>query len=252
MKPARELAKKIEGDVPVTGVIATRHLWSGLVEIVRNAGLDYLIVDLEHGAFSDDLVAEVCTIGRLLDVPVLVRPVYHDYPLIRRAIDFGPCGFLLPCVDRPQTLDAVAEGIRMPPRGKRRPGGPSNRWLPDYHAATIRAEVEDDFIVLPQIESREGLGNADAIAAHELTTALAIGPYDLSAELGVCWEPESPVLAAAVSTLRAAAARAGKRLWMIGDGAKLRAQGFTFLCLGEPIDALAGLLAAMNRAARSS
>lgn len=250
MKPARELTRKIRQKAPVTGVIATYHLWTGLVELVRKAGMDYLIVDLEHGAFGEELVAEVCTIGRLLEFPVLLRPLYHEYPLLRRAMDLGPSGLLLPCVDSAETLDRVREGIRMPPRGRRRPGGPSNRWLPDYHYATFKHEIEDDFVVLPQIESRQGLGNARSIAAHELTTALAVGPYDLSAELGVCWEPDSPVLAGALETLRKAADEAGTTLWMIGDGAKLRAQGYTFLCVGEPIEALAGQLVRMNRDAR--
>lgn len=252
MRPARALRDRIERRLPTTGVIATYHLWKGLVEIVRNAGMDYLIVDLEHGAFGDELVAEVCAMGRLLDFPVLVRPLYHEYPLIRRAMDLGPCGFLLPCVDSAETLERVAEAVRMPPRGRRRPGGPSNRWLPDYHYATFRREIEDDFLVLPQIESRQGLENAASIAAHELTTALAVGPYDLSAELGACWDPDGPVLAAAVDTLRKAAADAGKDLWVIGDGAKLRAQGFTFLCVGEPIAVLEGELARMNRQAKGA
>lgn len=247
MMPARELKRKIRQKLPATGVIATYHLWTGLVELVQKAGMDYLIVDMEHGAFGEDLVAEVCTIGRLLEFPVLIRPLYHEYPLLRRSMDLGPCGLLLPCVDSAETLDRVREGIRLPPRGRRRPGGPSNRWLPDYGYATFVHELEDDFIVLPQVESRQGLANAGSIAAHELTTALAVGPYDLSAELGVCWEPDSPVLAGAMESLRKAAESAGKILWVIGDGAKLSAQGFTFICVGEPIAALEGLLARMNR-----
>lgn len=55
--------------------------------------------------------------------------------------------------------------------------------------ATWKSEFEDDLVILPQIESIVGLENVNAIARHPLTTAIAIGPYDLSADLGVCWRP---------------------------------------------------------------
>jgi 4-hydroxy-2-oxoheptanedioate aldolase len=123
----------------------------------------------------------------------------------------------------------------MPPRGKRRPGGTGNRWVKDYQYKTWKEEVEDDFIVLPQIENLKGLQNVDAIAKHEITTAIAVGPYDLSANLGVCWEPQHPKLVDAIKTIKRAGEDAGKNMWMIGDAAALIPQGFTFLCIAEPV-----------------
>ena len=228
----------------------TFHLWQGLVEIIRNAGYDYMIVDMEHGAHSDELVADVCATGRLIEFPVIVRPISHEYPIIRRAIDLGPCGLLLPCVESAQVLDAVRESIYMPPRGKRRPGGPGNRWVKDYQYTTWRREVEEPFIVMPQIESNLGLKNVSAIAAHEITTAMAVGPYDLSAELGLCWKPDHPRFLEAIDTIRSAAMEAGKKMWMIGDAKTSAQRGFTFLCIGEPIAILENVLSTMNREAK--
>ncbi|MFP6644203.1 MAG: aldolase/citrate lyase family protein, partial [Candidatus Latescibacterota bacterium] len=76
--------------------------------------------------------------------------------------------------------------------GKTRPGGPGNYWEGDFRYETWKAGVEDDFIVLPQIESRAGLERLDKIAAHQITTAMAIGPYDLSMELGVGAQMDHP------------------------------------------------------------
>ncbi len=250
MEAARRLRQQIAADQITTGILATFHLWPGLVEILRNVGYDYMIVDMEHGAHPDDVVAEVCALGRLIDFPVLVRPVAPEYPIVRRAIDLGPCGLMIPCVESAQTLDQVRDSIYMPPRGKRRPGGPGNRWVSDYQYATWRQEVEEDIIVLPQIESRQGLKNVDAIAQHELTTALAIGPYDLSADLGVCWQPHDPRLVEAIRTLKAAAQTAGKKMWMIGDARTSLEQGFTFLCIGEPSMVLEEALRSMNGGAK--
>ena len=117
---------------------------------------------------------------------------------------------------------------------------------------TPRTTVEDHLIILPQIESRQGLSAAREIAAHPLTTAIAVGPYDLSADLGVCWKPGAPELLEALETIRNAGEASGKPLWMIGNGPDLVKQGYTFLCLGEPIASLQGKLAELDRAAREA
>ena len=119
--------------------------------------------------------------------------------------------------------------------GRRRPGGLGNRWNDGFSAQAWRHDFEDHFIVLPQIETRRGLENAAGISAHELTTALAIGPYDLSAELGVCGDMDAPVLREALQSLRATADSTGKSTWMIGnDAAQLARDGWRFICIGEP------------------
>ena len=78
---------------------------------------DYLIIDLEHGAHSELQVSEVCALGRMVDFAVLIRPVDSEYASIRRTIDFGPCGCLLPGVESAADLDRVRDGICLPPRG---------------------------------------------------------------------------------------------------------------------------------------
>ena len=234
MQPARLLREKLNSGVLVTGALATNLQWPELVEICRLAGLDYLILDMEHGSASEDVIADICAVGRLADFPVLLRPYDNDYRSIGKAMDLGPCGFLLARVEQAADLDVVRDGVYLPPRGLRRPGGRGNRWLSSVHYADWKAGVEDHFIVLPQIESRTGMANARAIAAHELTTALAIGPYDLSADLGVCWQPEHASFREAVDALRQTAADVGKPFWMIGDGPALAQQGHRFVCLAEP------------------
>ncbi len=235
MDAARRLREKIGRRELTAGLLVSDHLWTDLVEIAGRSQIDYLIIDMEHGSASTDLVAEVCAAGRRAGFPVLLRPRSNDYAAIRLAVDLGPCGFLLACVEAAADLDLVRDGIFLPPRGRRRPGGAGNRWVGDFSAAAWRRDFEEHFIVLPQIETRRGLDNVAAIAAHELTTAVAIGPYDLSAELGVCGEMDAPVLRQALATIRAVAEAAGKPAWMIGsDAAALARDGWRFLCIGEP------------------
>lgn len=244
MQAARILKEKIQRQDLTLGVIASFLLWPDLVEICVNANLDYLIVDLEHGPFNDDLVAEVCTRGRLLNFPIIIRPHSSSFETVRKIMDMGPCGLMLAVVNDTSILDVVRDGVYMPPRGKRRPGGPGNRWISDFNYETWKTEVEDDLIILPQIETREGLSNAKAIAAHELTTAIAVGPYDLAADLGVLWKPTDPLLVNALDEIREAGKSAGKSMWVIGDPATLMAKGHNLLCITEPASLLEATLKA--------
>lgn len=235
MQPAAELKRRVLAGELTTGLLVTDHLWPQLVEIAKAAGLDYLIIDCEHQPHPGDLVALVCATGRLAGFPVLMRPPQTSEAAVRTALDLGPCGLLLPSVESAAQLDQVREAAWLPPRGNRRPGGPGNRWVREFNYDGFRTTVEDHLIVIPQIETPEALERADEIAAHELTTALGIGPFDLSTQLGVCGAPpDHPRMAAALATWREAARRAGKPTWMIGAGAKLVELGFRFICIGEP------------------
>lgn len=247
MEAAKRLRAKVQARQITTGVLATDMLWPQLVEFLRRAEIDYLIADQEHGTHDDTLVAAVCAVGRQLDFPVLIRTVDCQYSTVRRAIDRGPCGLLLPTVESAAQLDGVRDSIWMPPRGKRRPGGPGNYWVGDFRYETWKSEVEDDFIILPQIESRVGLEHVDEIAAHEVTTAIAIGPYDLSVDLGVSAQMEHPTLREAIARIRAAGERVGKAMWRIGDGPTMVREGFHFLCIGEPMGMLQRAMAQAQR-----
>jgi 2-keto-3-deoxy-L-rhamnonate aldolase RhmA len=251
VRSAQLLREKINSNNLTLGVLCTYHFWFDLIEIGRKAGLDYLIIDTEHMAWSDQLLSEACAIGRMIDFPVLIRPAETNAHLVRLAADKGPCGLLLPYVTSAATLDEARDGLYMPPRGKRRPGGPGNRWVSDYHYTSWRDEQENQFIVLPQIESSEGLENADEIARHELTTAMAIGPYDLSASLGVCWEPDNPKLQDGIRRIREAGRAAGKNMWMIGDGPTLIQRGYTFICFAEPVSLMEATIKNQVSAMRS-
>ncbi|APZ96530.1 HpcH/HpaI aldolase family protein [Fuerstiella marisgermanici] len=232
LTPAIRLREKLATTEPVIGVMATDHVWPLLVEICKLGGLDYLVLDREHGCHTDETVAQVCQVARLADFPVLMRTVSCELSEIRRAIDLGPCGLLLPNIESASQLDAVRDAIQMPPRGKRRPGGMGNFWMSDFHYTSWRDQFEDHFIVIPQIESRVGVDNVNSIAAHPLTTAVGLGPYDLSADLGCCWDPDNAEHQQAIQRIREAATAAGKKLWIGTDAPALRAQGDSFLWIG--------------------
>ena len=251
MIAAQTLRKKLGGSQLVLGVLVTDHLWPGLIELSRNAGLDYVIVDAEHFDHGGQLLADACSLGRLIDFPVLLRPPSIESTVLRRAMDLGPCGLLLPMVESPEQMDAVCNSVYLPPRGQRRPGGPSIRWVRKTDYDSFRRDVEDDLIVIPQVENPRGLENAGTIAAHPLVTALGVGPFDLSARLGICGDAAHPLLQEAHQQLRRAAEAAGKPVWTIGDGATMIDRGFRFICVGEPSWLLEAALGRMVHSLRN-
>ena len=63
--------------------------------------MHYAVLDLEHGAARLKEVEELCRSGRMLDFPFLIRPEGSIFHLLRKYLDMGPAGFLLPWTERP-------------------------------------------------------------------------------------------------------------------------------------------------------
>ena len=211
MKPALLLRAKLEKSEPVIGVLIAYHLWLGLIESCHDVKLDYAIIDAEHFTHDSGEMADACAWARMAGFPLLVRPPSTEPTALRLAMDLGPCGLLLPMIDSASQLDEASQSLYLPPRGERRPGGPSNSWISRYDYQAFRSEVEDTLIVVPQIESAAGLKNVREIAAHPLSTAVGVGPFDLSARLGICGDMNHPRIQEAHEAIRDAASAVGKK-----------------------------------------
>jgi 2-dehydro-3-deoxyglucarate aldolase/4-hydroxy-2-oxoheptanedioate aldolase len=128
-----------------------------------------------------------------------------------------------------------------------------NYWLKDYQYETWKTDFEEHFIVIPQIESQRGVDNAAELAAHPLVTALGLGPYDLSADLGCCWDPQDDRYIGALERVKSAADQAGKKVWAGTDVAKFQSQGYTFLWIGTTTSVLtAAIMETLNELHGSS
>jgi len=252
LSPAKRLREQIAAKETVIGVMASDHIWPLLVELCQRSGLDYLVVDREHGPHSDEAVAHLCQVARLADFPILMRTVSCELSEVRRAMDLGPSGLILPCVETVDQLDDVQSAVYMPPRGTRRPGAMGNYWMKDIHYANWRDDFENHFVVVPQIESLKGVESAAALAEHPLTTALGLGPYDLSADMGCCWDPEDAEHQAALVRIREAAEAAGKTVWMGADAVRHRREGYHFLWIGSVSGVLQNGLASAATQVRST
>lgn len=219
----------------------TLDTWPGYLEIFKAEGMDFAVLDAEHGSVSLERMEELCRTARLLDFPLLVRPESCSFHLIRKVLDMGPAGLMLPWVERDEQLDQVEQALFVPPKGRRGPGGPSVMAARSFDRQGW-AEIEESLFVMMQVESPAGLANASRLAARPWVDAVMLGPYDFSANLGLCGQMDHPAVVEAIEKTREEAAKAGKPCGMVvgtvDHGKFWMERGFHFLITSE-ITALA-------------
>lgn len=194
--PMRE---KLASGKPVIGTWNT--LASPLVtEVMAQAGLDFQIIDLEHGPFVLDQVhlhVSACENGT--NCSPLVRIPANEAWMALQALDQGAHGVVVPHIQDAQGALKLAQAIKYHPEGMRgftpfsKAGGFSNRCTAEY-VRTANREVAGIAI----IESLAGLNNAEEIAVQEGIDVVYFGAYDLSQALGHPGEPRHPDVVAAI------------------------------------------------------
>ena len=161
--------------------------------IMAASGLDWILYDTEHGPPSfetvDRLVQGVMGAGAL----PLVRVVWNDMNAIKRALDTGAFGVVVPWVNSGEEAERAVAYTRYMPEGLRgcAAGRPSSAW--GVTSQEYMAIANDEILVAVQIETKEAVENIDEIVSVEGVDATFIGPSDLSASMGVrgrYWDPD--------------------------------------------------------------
>jgi 4-hydroxy-2-oxoheptanedioate aldolase len=211
---ASTLKERLRSKLLTMGPLLTFDFWPGYLEIFKAEGMHYAVLDLEHGSASLSQAEELCRVARLLDFPLIIRPEASVYHLLRRYVDMGAAGFMLPWIERDEQLQIARNAAFTPPKGRRGPGGPSilaNRTL-DREGWD---EIERALFFMPQIETPAGVENVTALAATEWVDATMLGPYDLSLNLGHCGQMDHQEVVAAIQAVREGTEKVGKPCGMV-------------------------------------
>lgn len=202
------LKTKLRTDRPTVGSwITIGH--PAVAEILARAGFDWLVVDMEHSSLSLAQAGELIRTIDLCGVPALVRLTSNDADQIKRVMDAGACGIVVPMVNAADAAIHAVASVHYPPRGRRGVGlGRAQRYGAGFRDYV--AWLETEAVVVVQIEHRAAVANIDSILAVEGVDAFIIGPYDLSCSLGVSGELGHPSVLDAVAAIRAAGAKAKK------------------------------------------
>ncbi len=203
-----------------------------VAEVAGLAGYDFLLLDMEHGPLTVELLEGLVRACRAVNVVPLAR-VPEDHPkTILRALDVGCVGVMIPQVETPQQAQAAVAATKYAPEGTRSlAGATAAAWwgkvpMPDHVAASNAATMN-----VLQIETRRGLEAVEAIARTPGVDVLFIGPSDLSQSLGHPGAVAHPDVQAAIRRIISAGRSAGVPVGILAltpeDVQAYRAQGAT-------------------------
>lgn len=215
-----------------------------VADIVAGAGFDWIFVDAEHGALDPrDVLMILQTVGGR--TPCLVRVPTLDEAWIKRALDAGAEGVIIPQVSTAEQAERAVRFAHFAPRGTRGLGtSRANRYGSSMAGVLDRARGQT--IVVVQAETGEAIRNIEAIARVPDLDAVFVGPFDLSASLGRPGEVDHPEVKQAIGRVSEACRGAGVRTGIFALGAvglKGRpAEGFTLLAAGVDSRILGGAL----------
>lgn len=214
-------------------------------EVCAASGADWILVDLEHGSGTEDVVGPAVLAAGAYGVPTLVRVETDDRIRIGRVLDQGAAGIMLPRLDgRREAAEALGH-LRYPPYGDRGVAtyNRSCRWGMD---ASPLSAPQQDTLGIVQIENLKALDEVDEMAALDAADVLFVGPLDLSTALGVPRSFDSPEYRGALQRVLEAAERHGKAAGILAlDGraaARYVADGFRFVAVGSDATVLAAAL----------
>ena len=211
MKPNRVRQLLAEGKVPIGHMImefATR----GIAKIVESAGVDFVLIDMEHGGLDIGRVNDLLSWFKATPVTPFVRVPSSDYHFIARLMDLGALGVMVPNVKTPQQAKEVVDAMRYAPEGQRGLGlGSShNDYVPPEDSCAYMQEANRNNMVICQIESTEAMDNLEAIAATPGVDVLWVGHFDLSSSMGIVAELQDERFVEALKKVADAARRHGQ------------------------------------------
>ena len=201
------LKQKLNGHTATIGSwIQLGHV--GVAEIMALAGFDWLVVDLEHSVISIETAADLIRVIDSCGVVPLVRLTSNDPNQIKRVMDAGAHGVVVPMVNCAADAAQAVAALHYAPRGTRGVGlaraqGYGNNFK-DY-----LAWLNTNGVVIVQIEHKDAVENLESILSVPGVDGFMIGPYDLSCSLGVAGEFEHPKFLSAIKQIREIGANLG-------------------------------------------
>jgi 2-keto-3-deoxy-L-rhamnonate aldolase RhmA len=250
--------KKMAGNRDLKlGHFLVEFVTPGIGQILKAAGCDFALIDMEHSGFGYETVKSGLRYMQAADLPTIVRVPSKEYHHIARAADMGAEGIMLPMVGSAAEARQILDCMKYVPQGRR---GVAlqiahDRYMPGPTLDKLVAANQWTALIA-QIETREGVQNADAMAALDGVDCLWVGHFDLSCSLGIPGEFDHPRFKDAIRRTAEACRKHGKALGrLVPDaqtGVALNKEGFDFVCYSGDVWALGAAVKAGVDAIRAS
>ena len=245
-------AKLARGEA-VYGMFVTEFDSPAIPVVLADAGLDFFVLDMEHGAFTITSALHILQTARLAQITPLVRVPDGMYHVIAPALDAGAQGIVVPRVETRELAERSLSAMRYPPLGVRGVyGGKANNDYQPVKLMDYTRHANENILAMIQIESKTAVEHADELLATPGLDGVLIGPWDLASSLGL--DPSDAKVEVMVERVLEAAQRQKVACGIhLGDPAAVKrwqSRGMTFLsCMGD-LEMLRNSAHALNEALR--
>ena len=219
------LKDKMARGETILGSMIFEFFSPGIAQMADRIGLDFVLYDTEHNGADLDRLRWQFAVHRGMNAVPLMRVRARQYQYVAQALDVGAMGIMVPMVNTAEEAAEIVRWCRYPPDGVRGAalGFAHDDYGPESPLDKMKA-ADARTLVMPQIETREGLDNVDAILAVPGVDMIVMGHFDLSNFMGIPGQFEHPDFLAGLERITAAARKHGKyavRMAMSADEAAM-------------------------------
>ena len=203
-----QLKSKLKNNMLTVGSwITLAH--PAIAEIMSRRGFDWVTIDLEHSMINIQEAEELIRVIDLCGNTPLVTLSSNDPVQIKRVMDAGSVGIILPMVRSLEDINKAFSAIHYPPTGTR---GVGLARAQGYGARfqEYKNWLGENAVLIAQIENIDAVNNIDSILSSEKVDGYLIGPYDLSASMGVPGDLDHPDVLTAIKKIKHAGLTANK------------------------------------------
>jgi len=204
-------------------------------EIMSRAGFDWLIIDMEHGPGDIlTLTAQVQAMNGSGVIP-FVRAPWNDFVVIKRILDAGVYGILVPYVNSKAEAEAAVRACKYPPEGIRGIAGSPRAAGYGQNPKEYLTKANDQILVITAVETMEAVSNLDEILKIPKLDGIFIGPMDLATSMGYFADQNHPTVQTAIAEIERKVLGAKKILGTIANdweqAKKLYQRGYQLLMI---------------------
>ena len=201
--------KKMREGKRVVGTMVRMVRNPAIALIASHAGLDFIMLDLEHGPYNLETVDDIFKVGRSVGLGCFVRVPELARGYVSRIMDAGATGVMVPMVESVEEAKLLTQWTKYAPLGGRGFGGVGGHTdfasIGSDATPSFMAQTNEETIAIAQIETAKAVEDIDAIADVPGIDALLIGPNDLAISLGCAGDLMGAALDKAIGKVAAAA-----------------------------------------------
>ena len=212
------LKKQITDLKNIRGAMIFEFFSPGIPIILKNAGCQFIIFDMEHGGLSLEQFKTLAIISNANSISPLIRIPEVNYNYVARALDLGAAGIMAPMVNTYEEALKIVQSSKYPPNGVRGAGfGFAHDNYKNESPLSYINTANSNLINIIQIESKQALENVEEIAAIDGVDCLWVGHFDLTNFLGIPGQFGSDIYFNSIKRVVAAAKLNKKSLGIMGN-----------------------------------